>query len=159
MKFCVVGAGAWGTAFALHLARGGRAVALVPRRPEQAAAISAARENREYLPGDHSAGGCGCARLPRAFAGADVILLACPAQTLRQTAGTSAPRSDSGRRPRLVISLAKGLELGSHLRASQVVSEALPGATVGALSGPTNAAEVARGLPAAMVLAVAGTTW
>ena len=51
MKFCVVGAGAWGTAFALHLARGARAVTLVPRRPEQAEAIARTRENREYLPG------------------------------------------------------------------------------------------------------------
>jgi glycerol-3-phosphate dehydrogenase (NAD(P)+) len=51
MNFCVVGAGAWGTAFALHLERCSRAVTLVPRRLEQAAAISSARENREYLPG------------------------------------------------------------------------------------------------------------
>jgi glycerol-3-phosphate dehydrogenase (NAD(P)+) len=58
--------------------------------------------------------------------------------------------------PRLIISLAKGLELESHLRLSQAVSEAMPGAKVGALSGPTNAAEVARGLPAAMVLAANG---
>jgi glycerol-3-phosphate dehydrogenase (NAD(P)+) len=157
MKFCVVGAGAWGTAFALHLARGGRAVALVPRRPEQAAAMAAARENREYLPG---------AALPptlevlgdlaEGLSGADVILLACPAQTMRQTAAhvrTSLPADAS---PRLIVSLAKGLELGSHMRPSQAVAEALPGAMVGALSGPTNAAEIARGLPAAMVLAAKG---
>ncbi|MFZ1054094.1 MAG: NAD(P)H-dependent glycerol-3-phosphate dehydrogenase [Opitutaceae bacterium] len=157
MKFCVVGAGAWGTAFALHLARGGRAVALVPRRPEQAAAISAARENREYLPGAIIPQEVAVfPRLSEGLAGADVILLACPCQTLRQTSRNIREALDSGRRPRLIVSLAKGLELGSHLRASQVVSEAIPGATVGALSGPTNAAEVARGLPAAMVLAVAG---
>src|ERR1039457_3682820 len=142
MKFCVVGAGAWGTAFALHLARGGRAVALVPRRPEQAAAIGSARENREYLPGVPVPASVEvCAGLAEGLAGANVILLACPVQTLRETAdhiraalpaATSAPppapRGQAARKPadhtgpppppgpapRLVVSLAKGLELGSH---------------------------------------------
>ena len=51
MKFAVIGAGAWGTAFAIHLARAGQAVTLVPRRAEQAQALGTARENAEYLPG------------------------------------------------------------------------------------------------------------
>ena len=154
MKFCVIGAGAWGTAFALHLARGGRAVALVPRRPEQAAAILAARENREYLPGiPVPAAVAVCGSLGDGLSGADVILLACPAQTMRQTAAHV--RTELRTAPRLIVSLAKGLELGSHMRPSQAVAEALPGVMVGALSGPTNAAEFARGLPAAMVLAAA----
>ena len=51
MNFAVIGAGAWGTAFALHLARLGHAVKLVPRRAEQAAALVKARENCDYLPG------------------------------------------------------------------------------------------------------------
>jgi glycerol-3-phosphate dehydrogenase (NAD(P)+) len=157
MKFCVVGAGAWGTAFALHLARGGRAVALVPRRPEQAAAIASARENREYLPGVTVPPAVAvCADLAEGLAGADVILLACPAQTMRQTAALVRSALAADAAPRLILSLAKGLELGSHMRPSQAVSAALPVAMVGALSGPTNAAEVARGLPAAMVLAAKG---
>jgi glycerol-3-phosphate dehydrogenase (NAD(P)+) len=156
MKFCVVGAGAWGTAFALHLARGAREVSLVPRRAEQAAAIAAARENREYLPGIPLPPGVSVAGLQAGVSGADVILLACPAQTLRHTSENVRAALGAGRMPRLIISLAKGLELESHLRLSQAVSEAMPGAKVGALSGPTNAAEVARGLPAAMVLAANG---
>jgi len=156
MKFCVVGAGAWGTAFALHLERGGKAVALVPRRAEQAAALISARENAAYLPGiPLPAGVAVTADLAAGLAGADVVLLACPAQTLRPTSGHV--RAALGpARPRLVISLAKGLELGSHMRPSQAIAEQLPGIMVGALSGPTNAAEVARGLPAAMVLAAVG---
>ncbi len=156
MKFCVVGAGAWGTAFALHLGRGGRTVALVPRRPEQAVIIGETRENKEYLPGMMLPGEVRVTSiLEEGLFGADVILLACPAQTLRQTSahvrqalGTAAPQ--------LVVSLAKGLELGSHMRPSEVIGQELPGVAVGALSGPTNAAEVARGLPAAMVLAARG---
>ncbi len=154
MKFCVVGAGAWGTAFALHLARGQQPVVLVPRRPEQAAAILASRENKEYLPGIGVGPGVEVtADLAVGLAGADVVLVACPAQTLRATGQAMARALGSGPRPRLVVSLAKGLELGSHLRPSQVLAETLPGTRVGVLAGPTNAAEVARGLPAAMVLA------
>jgi glycerol-3-phosphate dehydrogenase (NAD(P)+) len=157
MKFCVVGAGAWGTAFAVHLSRGAAGVVLVPRRPEQAAAISAARENREYLPGAKLPASIGVeASLARGLSGADVVLFACPAQTLRETASHVRGALANGATPRIVISLAKGLELGSHMRPSQVIGEALPGFVVGALSGPTNAPEVARGLPAAMVLAAKG---
>ena len=96
MKFCVVGAGAWGTAFALHLGRGARTVALVPRRPEQAAAIAASRENREYLPGILLSPGVRVtADLAEGLSDAEVVLLACPAQTLRQT---SARRRGTPRR-------------------------------------------------------------
>jgi glycerol-3-phosphate dehydrogenase (NAD(P)+) len=155
MKFCVVGAGAWGTAFALHLERCARPVVLVPRRPEQAAAIASARENTDYLPGiplpiDLEV----TSDMARALKGADVVLLACPAQTLRETAAHV--RRSVERPPRLVVSLAKGLELGSHMRPSQVLADSMPGATIGTLSGPTNAAEVARALPAAMVLGAPG---
>jgi glycerol-3-phosphate dehydrogenase (NAD(P)+) len=157
MKFCVVGAGAWGTAFALHLDRGARSVALVPRRAEQALEIAAAMENREYLPGlPLSAGIRVTADLAEGLANADVVLLACPAQTLRQTSANIRLATRPGSSQKIVISLAKGLELGSHMRPSQAVSQELPGILVGALSGPTNAAEVARGLPAAMVLAAKG---
>src|ERR1019366_335189 len=157
MRFCVVGAGAWGTAFALHLDRCSRCVALVPRRPEQAAAIALARENREYLPGVPIPAGVAVAgSLGEGLLGADVIMLACPAQTLRQPAAHVPWALGAGARPRLVISLAKGLELGSHMRPSQVLAETIPGPMIGALSGPTTAAEVARGLPAAMVLASTG---
>jgi glycerol-3-phosphate dehydrogenase (NAD(P)+) len=157
MKFCVVGAGAWGTAFALHLERCSRSVVLVPRRAEQASAITSARENAEYLPGIPVPEGVAVtASLADGLSGADVVLLACPAQTLRQTAANVRASLKGGALPRLVISLAKGLELGSHMRPTQVIAASLPGPLVGALSGPTNAGEVARGLPAAMVLAAKG---
>ncbi len=156
MNFCVVGAGAWGTAFAAHLVRLGRSVVLVPRRAEQAAALTAARENRDYLPGINLPAALRItADLPAALVGADVVLLACPTQALRETCARLATALKSGGRPRLVISLTKGLELDTHLRPSQVIAEVLPDCLVGALTGPTNAAEVARGLPAAMVLAAA----
>jgi len=154
MKFCVVGAGAWGTAFAVHLARVGQTVALVPRRASHATALCAARENSDYLPGIPLPTCIGVtADLSVALTGADVVLMACPAQALRDTGVRLQAALGATPSVRLVASLAKGLERESHARPSEVLAAVLPGMTVGSLTGPTNAREVARGLPAAMVLA------
>ena len=154
MNFCVVGAGAWGTAFAVHLARLGQTVSLAPRRPALAAALTAAGENTDYLPGIALPPALRIAAdLAPLLAEADVVLLACPAQALRETCGRIRAALGPAPRVRFVISLAKGLEVGTHLRPSQVIADVLPDLLVGALTGPTNAAEVARGLPVAMVLA------
>ena len=86
--FAVVGAGAWGTAFALHLVRLGHAVSLAPRRSEQAEVLAADRRNAEYLPGQELPAQLRVtADLAAAVEGADVVFLACPAQALRETAG------------------------------------------------------------------------
>ena len=154
MNFVVVGAGAWGTAFALHLARAGHAVVLAPRRAEHAATLSATRQNPDYLPNIFLPDAVRIeSQLENALAGAEVVLLACPAQALRDTCGRLKRYVDTTS-PRLVVSLAKGLELATHLRPSQVIAATIPQAVAGSLTGPTNAGEVARGLPAAMVLAV-----
>ena len=153
MKFCVVGAGAWGTAFAVHLARLGRPVVLVPRRPEQAAALMATRENRDYLAGIALPESLVItADLSAALGASTVVLLACPSQALRETSARVLAARGTGMPLKLVVSLSKGLEVGSHLRPAQVIAAVQPDVPAGALTGPTNAAEVARGLPAAMVL-------
>ena len=107
MKFCVVGAGAWGTAFALHLARCERSVALVPRRAEQAAAIAAARENSEYLPGrDPSPGAAGLrGTWPRASRGRTSSCLPAPPRRCARRRRTCARpwgrrRAEAGHQPR-----------------------------------------------------------
>ncbi|MFO1451470.1 MAG: NAD(P)H-dependent glycerol-3-phosphate dehydrogenase [Opitutaceae bacterium] len=157
MNFVVIGAGAWGTAFALHLSKRGHTVSLAPRRFEQAVTLATTRENGDYLPG---------VKLPPSLQighelapllmEADAVLLACPSYSLRETCVRLGPAlADATARVR-VVSLAKGLELGTHLRPSQVIAGVLPGVKRGALTGPTNAGEVARGLPAAMVLATEG---
>jgi glycerol-3-phosphate dehydrogenase (NAD(P)+) len=154
MNFAVIGAGAWGTAFSAHLARLGHTVTLVPRRFEQALALSSVHENSDYLPGvalplslqiGHE--------LAPVLMETEVVLLACPAQALRETCQRVRGHLGLARQIRFVVSLAKGLELGTHLRPSQIIAEVLPEFLSGALTGPTNAGEVARGLPAAMVLA------
>jgi glycerol-3-phosphate dehydrogenase (NAD(P)+) len=95
--------------------------------------------------------------LVNALRGADVVLLACPAQALRETCSRLHRWHSLGGRGRLVVSLAKGLELGTHFRPSEVVAGVLPDALVGSLTGPTNARGVARGDPSAMVLATNGS--
>lgn len=157
MNIVVVGAGAWGTAFALHLSRLGHTVTLAPRRFEQALDLASTRENTDYLPGF---------KLPQSvqighelapvLMEAELILLACPSQALRETCTRVRDGLALATQLRLVVSLAKGLELGTHLRPTEVMAAVLPGRAVGSLSGPTNAAEVAAGKPSAMVLAASG---
>lgn len=152
MNFAVIGAGAWGTAFALHVARAGHAVTLVPRRAEQAAALADARENRDYLAGIALPFEVRVtAEMGAALAAADIILLACPAQSLRETCARL--RAAWSGRAKFIVSLAKGLELRTHERPSQIIMDVFPDVLVGALTGPTNAREVALAHPSAMVLA------
>src|ERR1051326_6407591 len=116
MNFAVVGAGAWGTAFALHLARAGHPVTLVPRRSEHARELVRRRENNDYLPGvPLPAAVVITADLKAALAAAEVILLACPAQALRETCRRIHAALPAQARVRLVVCLAKGLEVGTHL--------------------------------------------
>jgi len=155
MNFVVVGAGAWGTAFALHLSRIGHAVTLVPRRVEQAHEIATKRENVEYLPGVVLPPAIQVTpSLAHALSEAEVIMLACPAQALRATALRIRDAAPGAAHFHAVISLAKGLELGTHLRPSQVMADVVRNVPLGSLSGPTNALGVARGDPSAMVLAM-----
>ena len=156
LSFTVLGAGAWGTAVAVHLARRGQRAALVTRRPEHAVTMQLARENRDYLPG---------VKLPEALTvtsdlraallEADVALIASPSHALREWCQRMVAELGGAGRLQLFISLVKGLELGTLLRPSQVMAEAFPGLNVATLTGPTNASEVAQGLPAAVVLAAA----
>ena len=154
MHIVVVGAGAWGTAFSLHLSRLGHTVTLVPRRFEQAVDLASTRENADYLPGFTLPQSVQIGHeLTPVLMEAELVLLACPSHALRETAGRVREGLALATQLKLVVSLAKGLELDTHLRPSEVMAATLPGLAVGSLTGPTNAAEVAAGKPCAMVLA------
>jgi len=154
MNLCVIGAGAWGTAFSLHLLRLGHSVTLVPRRLEQALTLASTRVNTDYLPGFPLPASLQLGHeLAPVLMEAEVVLLACPAQALRGWCLRVRDSLGGATRLQLVASLAKGLELGTHLRPSEVIRAVLSSYAAGALAGPTTAAEVARGLPAVMVLA------
>ena len=147
----VIGAGAWGSALASVAARAGRAVTLFARNAESAASIAATRENPRLRGVQLDARIAVTADLAHA-AEADIILLAVPAQALRQAALALAPHL----RPNTpVIACAKGIEHGSHDFMTQVIAQALPDAVPAILSGPSFADDVARGLPTAVTLACA----
>lgn len=148
----VVGAGSWGTALAITLARAGRRVTLVARDEPTAAAIASTRVNARYLPDAPLPDGVDVTTDPETCAGADLVLLAVPSQEMRQAAQRLAPVVGDA----VVVSAAKGLERGSLLRMTEVLCQELPAAVgdrVCALSGPNLAAEIAAGRPAATVVA------
>jgi glycerol-3-phosphate dehydrogenase (NAD(P)+) len=156
LNFAVIGAGAWGTAMAVHLVRRRQHTTLVTRRPEHAGALRAARENQDYLPGIKLPDALNItADLRAALVETDVALIACPSQSLRAWCEQMRTGLHDTARLQLFLSLVKGLEIGTHLRPSEIMAQILPGVNCGTLTGPTNAAEVARGLPAAMVMAAA----
>jgi len=145
----VIGAGAWGTALAMVAARAGRSVTLWARNAEHAARIAALRENPR-LPGVSLPPDIEVTNDLRHAAGADVLLIATPAQHLRGAVGTLAPHLT---RPVPVIACAKGIEHGTHKFMTDVIAEAAPQALPAILSGPSFADDVARGLPTAVTLA------
>jgi glycerol-3-phosphate dehydrogenase (NAD(P)+) len=152
-RAAVLGAGSWGTAFAQVLVDAGTQTVLWSRRPELAEAINGTRENCDYLPG---------IRLPRALAatsdaraaldGADFVVFALPAQTLR---ANLIPLANQLPDQAVLVSLMKGVELGTDKRMTEVIREVADVAEnrVVAISGPNLAHEIARREQAAAVVA------
>lgn len=155
MNCCILGAGAWGTAMALHLDRCGHTVTLVPRRMEHALALSSKRENEDYLPGHllpHTIQ-IGCEIKP-VLMEADVVFLACPSKGLRNLCAQISAVKSSTWRLELFVVMCKGLDMESLKAPSEIVQSFFPGVACGVLSGPTFAGEVAAGSPTAVTFAV-----
>lgn len=155
MNCCVLGAGAWGTAMALHLDRCGHSVTLVPRRMEQALSIASTRENTDYLPGytlPHSIQ-IGCEVGP-VLMEAEVVFFACPSKAVRDLAEAVRPHLEAAWQLKLCLIMCKGLEFDTFKTPAEILEESLPGLPCGVLSGPTYAGEVAAGKPTAVALAL-----
>jgi len=146
-RIAVLGAGAWGSAIASVLSAR-LDVALWTQKPEQAQAIAATRRNERYLPGVAIPGSIAVTSdLPQAVSGVQLVLAATPVAGLRDVL----QKLDA---PVPLVWLCKGFEEGSGLLPHQIAAETLGGdAPCGALSGPSFADEVARGLPCALTLA------
>ena len=145
----VIGAGAWGTALALTAHRAGRDVRVWAREPEVASALSSGNGNPVYLPD------VAMPALPAStdigfLNGCDALLAVCPAQFMRATLEDWKAKGDA---MTPVALCAKGVERGSLKLMGEVLSEVLPDAPAAVLSGPSFAADVARGLPTAVTLA------
>ena len=145
----VIGAGAWGTALAGVAARAGRDVVLYARGAEHAAEIAATRANPK-LSGVTLDANVRVTGDIAVAAAVDVILIATPAQHLREAVAALAPHLV---RATPVIACAKGIERGTHKFMTEVIAEAAPDALPAILSGPSFAEDVARGLPTAVTLA------
>ena len=147
----VIGAGQWGTTLALHLARQGPVV-LLARDEEQARVLNAERQNR-YLPEITLPVEVEITADPRAVAAADdLVIFAVPSKAMRSTAQRVC---NSIHQDAVVLSVAKGLESGSLLRMTEVITAEIPSADgrLAAMSGPNLAKEIARQLPASAVIA------
>ena len=152
----IIGAGGWGTALALVMASRAKAeheIALWGHDPLHVEALKGAGINEKYLPGVTLPPSiCPTASMAEC-ASAEVIFLAVPSKYLAQVAHELAAEGLS--KESIVVSCTKGIEQERGLLMSELLTEALPGATLAVLSGPNLAGEIARGIPAAGVIASA----
>jgi len=150
-RIAVLGGGAWGTALALTCARAGRDVMLWEFDAGNAEHLATRRESR-FLPGVRLEDSIKVTRALAEASRSDAILLVVPAQAMRSMIKSLA-QTMAGDTP--LIACAKGIEHGSHKFMTEIIAECAPNATPAILSGPSFAADVARGLPTAVTLAAA----
>lgn len=148
----VLGAGAWGTALAIAAARAGREVTLWGRDPTRMARMAASRHCGAVLDDLPLEAAITPTDALEAAVKAPILILAVPTQALRQVCEALALVLPPGR---ALLCAAKGIERGSGLFVSEVMADCLAGQRYGILSGPSFAADVARGLPTALALAMA----
>lgn len=151
MRACVIGDGAWGTALAMVLDGNGHRVCVWGPFPDYIETVLQTRENSRFLPG---------VKLPesidwtadrgRAADGAELVVAAVPTKYFRESVGKFRGKFRDGV---ISVSVVKGLDPGSHRRMSEVTDELLGLRGTGALSGPSHAEEVSRGLPTAVTAA------
>ena len=145
----VYGAGSWGSALAVLLANAGHQVALIGRHADEMEQMRKHHENVRYLPG---------VILPPelipttdlALLNADMVVFSVPSHSVREAARLVRPYLKPGC---IVINTAKGMEEGSHLRLSEVLTTELPHNPIAVLSGPSHAEEVGRNMPTTVVVA------
>ena len=154
-RIVVLGAGAWGTAIALSLfRRGGHEVTLWSHSEEEVRVIGSARENTLFLPGFPLPAGLAVTTDTVALRLAEIVVSVVPSEFLRATLTRVRPALHNGQ---FIVSATKGVEAVSFLRMTQVISEILEPAglllSIGAMSGPSFAVEVAQGQPTAITVA------
>lgn len=152
MRIAVLSDGAWGTALALNLVANGHEVTQWGSFPDYLAEMARTRENARFLPG---------VKLPqelhfepemgKAVSGRELLLLATPTQYLRSVLKQLQPFLEPERQ--LLVNVAKGIEVESWLRISEMVAEVLGRTRYAVLSGPSHAEEVSRRVPTAVVAA------
>jgi len=148
-KVAVYGAGSWGSALAVLLAKAGHQVALIGRHADEMEQMKKQRVNARYLPGVIFPSEL----LPATdltLLNADLVVFSVPSHSVREAARLVRPYLREGC---IVVNTAKGMEEGTHLRLSEVLTEELPQNPVAVLSGPSHAEEVGRDMPTTVVVA------
>lgn len=157
MQISVFGAGAWGTALAIHFARHGHKVLLYTRRADEAATLNTERVNRRYLDGFVLPETLTVSADLNEAAATELAIIATPVSGLRPT--LAALRQAKGAQVP-VLAACKGFEAVSGLLPHEVIQDELPGLEhFGLLSGPSFAQELAQGLPCAVCLASPAQEW
>lgn len=153
-KICILGAGSWGTAQARHLSGNVSRVDIWGRPEDGIEELKQTHENRRFLPGvklpDNVFPGDA---LEKALDGSEMVVMAVPSQALRSVLQVIEPKLPANA---ILVNTAKGLEIGTGLRLSQVTREVLGEqirSRFAVLSGPSHAEEVARGVPTAVTVA------
>ena len=145
----VIGAGSWGTALAIHLARTGARVRLWAREPEIVDGFRTRRRNPIYMPDfDVPEGVEPTGDIAAAVNDVEVIVMVVPSEFFAATLATVPAAADA-----VIVSATKGFDPVRHARMTELMRERLPRARIAALSGPTFAREVAQGSPTAAVIA------
>ncbi|MBC8631007.1 NAD(P)H-dependent glycerol-3-phosphate dehydrogenase [[Eubacterium] tenue] len=150
-KICVLGAGSWGTALALVVAKKGYNVSMWTLSEDQCQKVNSTRENVDYLPGVNIPKNIHITTdLKEAINDSSVIVLAVPSQAIRSVCKQIKPFVNKNQ---ILVDVAKGLEKGTGLRLLQVCEKELPECKYVVLSGPSHAEEVSRDIPTTVVVA------
>ncbi len=145
----VVGAGSWGTAIAMLLAKKGLDVKLWVREKEILDKINETRENTEYLPGTILPDNIIVSDdMEYCCKGSEIVVIAAPSHVMRSVCQQL---RDFISKEQVIVSLTKGIENDTLLRMSEVIKEIIPENEVCVISGPSHAEEVAKGIPTAVV--------
>jgi glycerol-3-phosphate dehydrogenase (NAD(P)+) len=158
VRAAVLGAGSWGTTFAQVLADADTDAVILGRRPELVRAVNQRHENPDYLPGIRLNPALHATTEPAAaLDGADIVVLAVPAQSLRHNLIGWTPLIPPAA---IMVSLMKGIEIGTCKRMSEVIREvlAVPAERIAVISGPNLAQEIAQRQHAATVVACTDET-
>ncbi|WP_130806801.1 NAD(P)H-dependent glycerol-3-phosphate dehydrogenase [Senegalia massiliensis] len=147
----VLGGGSWGTALSILLAKKGVEVDLWVRNEEKALQMNESRENIQYLPGVILPNNINItSSIDKTIKDKDILLLAVPTQAVRNTIEKIKHDIKPGQ---IIVNVAKGIEVGTLYRISEIVEELVPNSKYAVLSGPSHAEEVAKDIPTAIVVA------
>ncbi len=150
-KIAVIGSGSWGTAFSRMLGNNNHKVCLWSYFESESRELNLHRENKQFLPNVLLPESISfTSEIEECVKGSELIVIATPSHTVRETAKKLAPFVQDGQ---IIVNISKGFDGDTLMRLSEVVSSEIPFARVAAMSGPSHAEEVGRDLPTTNVVA------